>query len=107
MKEEALWSMYCPVKYSGVAPMLSCSVKDHLAQQYSGRLEKQGRAITDWDRRVVDLKPDSGPLGERIEVDTSANESLGQLPSLGFKGVGPDGQRTGRFIGFKELHCLP
>jgi len=62
--------------------------------------------LTDWDRRLENLKTDLGPLSKRLKLDTSVHQRLGEISSSCSQGVGSDGDGSRRLVGFEESKSL-
>ena len=61
---------------------------------------------TDRHIRIVDFEAHFRPLGHRVKVDTTLDEGLGQVLSLGLQGVGSDGKGALVLVSLDELKAL-
>lgn len=86
--------MYCPARYSGVAPD-----DQHGPWKYKGKL-------TDWYGTLKYLEPDLAPLADRLELDTAVDQGLSQISPTGPEGVGADSDGSGGLVGLEESDSL-
>lgn len=61
---------------------------------------------SDWNRRVEDLESDLAPLANRVQVDSTVDQCLGELTTTGLQSVGTNSDGSGHLVGLKEFDRL-